>query len=140
MSQSDSYDVRVQAYLAALTDAQLEGGRSALQLAVQYDIPAAEAQQLATLVNRVDAAFEDVAPTAQFRATLRSDLIGEADAAGMFGQVRSLPPRIQIAAGVALIAAMTLLGRRRLAGEMQNLLQQWREAQPTESAGEVVTQ
>ncbi|MEM6282775.1 MAG: hypothetical protein AAF787_11320 [Chloroflexota bacterium] len=137
MTQLDPHEVRVQDFLADLTDAQLAGNADALRLAARYDIPAAEAQALATTVNRLDVAFVDVTPSTKFRAKLRSELVVEPTAEGMVGRMRNLPPRIQIAAGVALIAAMTLLGRRRLAGEMQNLLKHWRDNTSTEGAGEV---
>ncbi|MEL6150450.1 MAG: hypothetical protein AAFU54_25820 [Chloroflexota bacterium] len=137
MTHVDSYDTRVQDFLADLTDAQLNGHADALRLAARYGIPAADAQALATTVNRLDAALVEVAPSTKFRANLRNELLSESSAEGMIVRVRNLPPRIQIAAGVALIAAMTLLGRRRLADEMQNLLRHWRDAQSTEGAGEV---
>lgn len=121
------YEARVQDFLAALTAARLDGKLDLWELAVRYDIPAAEAQSLATMVQHLDAAFEDVAPSSQFKKQLRQELIGEAEPESVFQRVLNLPPRLQWAAAVALVAAMALLGRKRLMGEARNLLTQVRE-------------
>ncbi len=125
MSQLSSYETRVQDFLDALTQATQQGNPNVLMLAARFDIPAAEARSLAQTVQRLDAAFVEVSPSAEFREQLKSDLVGEAPARGVFGRVRNLPPRLQVAAAVALFAAMTLLGRRRLMSEARALLDQF---------------
>ncbi len=131
MSQSSPYDVRVQDFLTALTDAHLSGKRrpDMWKLAVQYDIPAAEAQTLAQLVLQLDAAFEEVAPAASFKQELRQKLTGEVQPKSVFGQARHVPPRFQVAAAAGLVVALAFLGRKRLAVRVRQLLPQLRDAQ-----------
>jgi hypothetical protein len=121
------YEARVQDFLAALTEAELNGKPNLWELAVRYDIPAAEAQSLARMVRSLDAAFEDVRPSSQFKKQLRQELIGETETENVFRRVLNLPPRLQWAAAVALVAAMALLGRKRLVGEARSLLDQVRK-------------
>jgi hypothetical protein len=133
MSQLESYEVRVEDFLAALTDATLHDEADLWELAVRYDVPAAEAQRLAQMVNRLESTFVDVSPSSQFRGSLRQQLVGTPAPQGMFGRVRNLPPRLQIAAAVALLAAMALLGRRRMTQEAGELLQQVRGASSSQA-------
>ncbi len=130
MVSQDTYEMRVEGFLDALTDDTLDGETDLWELAVRYDIPAAEAQSLAGLVTKMDTVFdEDVAPSKSFKQQLRLELTGEPDVEGMFARWQKLPLRLRIAAGVALFAALTLLGRKRMLAQTRTVLAQLRTAQ-----------
>lgn len=130
MSHSSSYDVRVQDFLAALTDEHLGSRRKPdlWELAVRYDIPAAEAKDLAALVTSLDAALQDVAPDAHFKQHLRDELMGYEEAVSVIARFGNLPLRLQIAAIAALVAAFALLGRKRVAAQLRQLMPAIRES------------
>lgn len=125
MPQSDKYEVRLKYFMADLTEQHFDGQLDVPTLATYHDIPIGEASAYAHLVGRIDHTLIDVAPPAQFKKQLRADLVGD-EPSGMFTRLRKLPPRLQVAAIIALLAAMALLGRRRFFGEAQKLLAQVR--------------
>lgn len=126
MTQSDKYEVRLKYFMADMTEDVLNGQDADIHgLAIYHDIPVQEAQAYSGLVSRLDSTLVDVQPSAQFKKQLRSELVGE-ETSTVLQRLRKLPPRLQLAAGIALFAAMALLGRRRFAGEAQRLLGQFR--------------
>ena len=64
-----------------------------------------------------------VDPSPQFVRRLRQDLMGT-DTSNVLVKVRRLPPRVQIAAGLALMAGVFILSRRRGAGERETAPQE----------------
>jgi len=136
MSQHTPYPTRIQNFLDAL-DADIDTDIGVL--AQRHDIPAVEAHALAHTIRRLDAALVPIVPDEGFRARLKADLLGEPPVSGVFGRVRNLPPRLQVAAAVALFAAMTLLGRRRLMSEAGDLIDLFRDGPQEGGEVEVVT-
>jgi hypothetical protein len=131
VSSQDTHEMRLEGFLDALTDDTLDGETDLWGLAVRYDIPAAEAQSLADLVTQINTAFddEDGGPSKAFKQQLRLELTGEPDVEGMFARWQKLPLRLRIAAGVALLAALTLLGRKRMLAQTRSVVAQLRRAQ-----------
>lgn len=125
MSYLNSPDERAQNFLAAVTEAVLEGEADVRALAQRYDIPIAEAESLASMVRSLEDAFVDVSPSRRFKRDLRAQLIEETQP-GMLGRLQNLPPRVQIAAVVAIVMVMALLGRRRMLAETTNILENLR--------------
>lgn len=136
MSATTPYEVRIREFASDATEAMLDGHVNIRALARRHNISLSEARELTEMVRHLESALVDVKPSTQFKRRLRADLIG-APPKGLLSRLRSLPPRLQIAAVVAIIAAMALLGRRRMAGEAARLLSQLRasstEAPPPEA-------
>jgi hypothetical protein len=119
MSENTSHEKQMKALLSDLTDAIFVGD-DPTRLMSGYDVSADEFNDYTRMVERLDWLFVDVAPSAHFKRTLRADLMGEPQL-GMFGRLRKLPPRLQWAAAVALLAAAALLGRKRFSAEFRRL-------------------
>lgn len=132
-------DVRKQDFLIEMTDAVLSGDQDALhQLTLRYDVSADEVIAFDDLIRRLEMAYDEaVVPTAAFKRDLKTELLGSPSPSTLLERLRNLPPRLQIAAGIALLAAMTLLGRRRLGAEFTRLLQQWRTVSAQRDSAEV---
>jgi hypothetical protein len=102
----------MQDMLAAVTDAMLTGG-SVDRILKQYNLPKQEVATFLTLITLLHRTIVGVKPSRRFAQRLKQDLMG-APRMGVIGQIRYLPPRVQIAAGVAVVAGFLLLARRRL--------------------------
>ncbi|MFQ3565997.1 MAG: hypothetical protein SNJ59_03270 [Aggregatilineales bacterium] len=109
-----SSDLHLQNLISALTDAILVDQTDLDMLYQQYNVPRAEVESLLQLIQRLHVALVGVQPSRRFVQRLRQDLIGQSQW-NLVNRVRYLPPRVQIAAGIALIAGFMLLSRRRLA-------------------------
>ena len=99
--------------LSAVSDALLAGNKNVDAIVAQYDVPRKQVDSLVTIIRRLHVALVGAQPSHQFVSRLKQDLMG-APAQTVFSRVRSLPPRVQIAAGIALLAGFMLLQRRRM--------------------------
>ncbi|MFZ4816102.1 MAG: hypothetical protein ACOYL5_16320 [Phototrophicaceae bacterium] len=119
------YEAREEAFLDALTDLLPVYDHKHLRtLALDYDIPLEDAQALAELVLGLDSAFPVTEMSSQFKAHLRTELIGKPQAQGVIGRLVKLPLRLQIAALLAIVAVLALLGRKRVAAQLRRLIPQ----------------
>lgn len=108
MSTPQPDDARTEAFLAALTDALLAGSADPGALAAQYSMPRAQAESYARTISALQAALVPVQPSRRFVRLLRQDLIGPENTS-VVASVRSLPPRVRLAAGLALLAGFALI-------------------------------
>ncbi len=100
--------------LSAVTDALLVDERTNLdQIVNRYAVPRREVEGLVGLIRNLHVTLVGAQPSRRFVNRLRSDLVGT-QRANIVARVRYLPPRVQIAAGIALVAGFMLLSRRRL--------------------------
>lgn len=100
--------------LSAVTDALLADEHADLdQIVTRYAVPRQEVEGLVGLVRKLHVALVGAQPSRRFVNRLRNDLVGM-KRANIVSRVRYLPPRVQIAAGIALVAGFMLLTRRRL--------------------------
>jgi hypothetical protein len=100
--------------LSAVTDALLADERTNLDHIVnRYAVPKNEVEGLVGLVRKLHMTLVGVQPSRRFVNRLRNDLVGT-HRTNIVNRVRYLPPRVQIAAGIALVAGFVLLNRRRL--------------------------
>ena len=131
-SNSPSHEVRVKHFLSDATDDYLAGvldNEVLVALAQSYELTEAEASQLLVMVKQLAFTFDvEVTPDADFKKQLYKDLTGKQPS--LFERIGNLPPRLQIAGGVALLAMLAVFGRRRFFKEAGPLLQQWRDIQP----------
>lgn len=112
-SPSSNSDNHLQNLLAAVTDAILADENDIDRIVARYAVPRSEVQAFVNLIHRLHIAFVGVRPSPRFAQRLKLELMG-VNQKGVIQRVRYLPPRVQIAAGVALIAGFMLLQRRRL--------------------------
>jgi len=99
--------------LAAYTDAMLANHDDVEEIVGFYQIPRGDVEGILGLIRRLQGAFIYVHPSKRYVRRLRVDLVGEPQPS-VINTIRYLPPRVQIAAGVALLAGgMMLLSRRR---------------------------
>jgi type VI protein secretion system component VasF len=117
---------KVNDVLAAATDAILAGGNVDAVLN-RYDVPRTELEGLLKLITRLHVALVGVKPSKRFAHRLKQDLMG-APRASVITRIRHLPPRVQIAAGVALLAGFMLIARRRLINDARQLPAESQEA------------
>ncbi len=103
---------QIEDMLSALTDA-LVGAGDVDQVARRYGVSRAEVLGFIVLIERLHRALVGVKPSHRFAHRLRQDLMG-APRMNVLARIRKLPPRVQIAASVALVATFLLLARRRL--------------------------
>ncbi len=103
--------------LAAMTDAILEEDANLDQLVSRYAIPRAEIEGFIRLIRRLHLTLVGVHPSRRFAYRLRQELLDQPEW-NVINRVRFLPPRVQIAAGVALLAGFMLISRRRLLSEL----------------------
>jgi hypothetical protein len=87
-------------------------------LAQRYGMARGELDKYVVLIDNLHHALMVVKPSDRFAQRLKQDLMG-APHMGVITRIRSLPPRVQIAAGLALMAGFTLLMRRRLLSDTQ---------------------
>jgi hypothetical protein len=113
MSNPNLSDVQLQNLMATLTDDLLAGDSDANMLAERYRLGSEEARSLLELIEQMNRSFVPVQPSERFVRRLHQDLIG-GESSNVLVRVRKLPPRVQLAAGLALMAGFVLLSRRRL--------------------------
>jgi type VI protein secretion system component VasF len=106
-------DSPISALLSALTDALLDDRGSLDQIISRYNVPRRDAESMVGLIRKLSVVLVRVRPSRRFVQQLKLELTGVSQH-GVFQRVRFLPPRVQIAAGVALLAGFMLLSRRRL--------------------------
>ncbi len=106
--------------LSAVTDALLADDRTNIdQIVNRYAVPRKEVEGLVGLVRKLHLTLVGAQPSRRFVNRLRNDLVG-AKRSNIVNRVRYLPPRVQIAAGIALVAGFMLLSRRRLIDDAQH--------------------
>ena len=118
MSYSGTSDTHLEDLLAAVTDALLAEDDNVDAILVQYNVPRAQFEGAVYLIRRLHVALVGVHPSRRFVRRLRVDLIGQ-QGNPIVNRIRYLPPRVQIAAGVALLAGFMILSRRRLVADAE---------------------
>lgn len=107
-NQSDLQDL-----LAAVTDALLDEEKHLDHILRQYNTSPQQAAGFITLIQRLQRTLVGVQPSKRFVRRLKQDLIA-IEQYNVITRVRRLPARVQIAAGIALIAGFMLISRRRV--------------------------
>lgn len=107
-NQSDLQDL-----LAAVTDALLAEEKHLDHILRQYNTSPQQAAGFIMLIQRLQRTLVGVQPSKRFVRRLKQDLIA-IEQYNVITRVRRLPARVQIAAGIALIAGFMLISRRRV--------------------------
>lgn len=114
MSSSPSNnETHLQNLLNAVTEAIFADERDLDRIVAEYAVPRGEVEVFANVIRRLHLTLVGVAPSRRFATRLKMDLLGISQR-DVIQRVRFLPPRVQIAAGVAVLAGLMLLQRRRL--------------------------
>jgi hypothetical protein len=108
--------------LAAVTDALLKEGDDIDAILSRHQVSRSEYEGVIKVLTRLHVVLVGVRPSRIFVQRLKQDLIGTPQR-GFVAQLRHLPARVQIAAGVALVAGFMLLTRRRLVMDQQEASQ-----------------
>lgn len=103
----------LQNLLSAVTDAILAEEANLDSILNQYQVSHEQVTGFVSLIYNLHQALVGVQPSKRFVRRLKQDLIATGNV-NMLGRVRRLPPRVQIAAGVALVAGFMLISRRRM--------------------------
>lgn len=119
MSSNVNSESHLQDLLSAVTDAILADDRDLDRIVDRYGFSRREIEGTLDLIRRMHVILVGVRPSPRFAQRLRAELLG-ASQRGVIQRVRYLPPRVQIAAGVALLAGFMFLSRRRLRLEDEN--------------------
>lgn len=110
-------ELELQNLLAAVTDALLADNQTDIDMAMgRYPGPRAEVEGLVGLIRHLHTVLVGQAPSKRFVRRLKHDLVG-ANSRNLMARVRYLPPRVQIAAGIAVIITFMFITRRRLLDE-----------------------
>jgi hypothetical protein len=118
-------DTHLQDLVSAVTDALLAGDRNIDAIISRYPVSRAQVNGLVNIIRGLHVTLVGAQPSQQFVTRLRQDLMGE-PVPSVITRIRRLPPRVQIAAGIALLAGFMLIQRRR----MQEYARQERRIQP----------
>ncbi len=94
--------------LSAMTDAVLRGERDLNRIARRYNVPQADVERLTPMIYALKDAVRSERPSPHFTRKLKRDLMGAPEYT-LVERVRYLPPRVQIAAGVAVGTAFGVL-------------------------------
>lgn len=106
-------DLELQNLISAVTDALLADQNGNIDTIVgRYAVPRDEVDSLVGLIRNLHLTLVGAQPSQRFVKRLRHDLVGSNR--NLVARIRYLPPRVQIAAGIALVAGFIILNRRRL--------------------------
>jgi hypothetical protein len=111
---SEQPNTQMENLLAVLTEAIFAEEGDIERIISSYSVSRAEVEGFVKIVRRLHTAIVGVRPSRRFVHGLRQDLMGQPHW-NVISRIRYLPPRVQIAAGIALIAGFMLLSRRRMA-------------------------
>lgn len=113
-------DLELQNLLSAVTDAMLAEKNGDLDTIIgQYAVPRTEVDSLIGIIRRLHITMVGAQPSRRFVHRLKTDLMGTPDR-NVVARIRYLPPRVQIAAGIALVAGFMLLSRRRMMEDVRS--------------------
>lgn len=110
-----SNEVKLQDLLSEFTDALLDGQetRQLEQIVFGYDAPEDEVTRFTLMIRQLQQVFVTREPSDKFVKRLKQDLTGQKND-GLLERLRYLPARVQVAAGVAVVAGFMLITRRRI--------------------------
>jgi hypothetical protein len=113
-------EIQIQELLSAVTDALLADEQVDFDTIIsRYSVPRATVEGLVGIIQRLHMVMVGEQPSRRFVRRLKQDLIGMPDQTVVW-RIRHLPLRVQIAAGIALVAGFMLLTRRRMLEEVKH--------------------
>ncbi|MBZ0280852.1 MAG: hypothetical protein K8L97_08925 [Anaerolineae bacterium] len=110
-------DLQLENLLSAVTDALLaEEGQNLDLIVGRYAVPRSEVEGLVGIIRRLHVTMVGAQPSRRFVRRLKHELVGMPNT-NVVARIRYLPPRVQLAAGIALVAGFMLITRRRMMDE-----------------------
>ena len=110
-------DAKMRNYLADVTDA-LQVGDDVDVIREQHGISGQTSEEFTKLITRLNQAYVEVTPSAEFSQRLKAELLHE-QKSGLVWRIRRLPARVQFAASAALLGGFMLILRRTVSGATQ---------------------
>lgn len=104
----------LQNLLDAVTEAIINDGQDLDDIVQRYAVPRADVEGLIKVIRRLHVVLVGVRPSRRFAQRLRQELMGQHQR-NVINRLRYLPPRVQIAGGIVLVAGFMLISRRRYA-------------------------
>ncbi len=104
-------DHQIETLLDVITEALLAEQYDIDHIVREYDVPESRVNGLVDLIHDLRDLLFTQPVSDDFVKRLKEDLIGKKD--GVFDRLRYLPGRVQIAAGLTLVAGFMLISRRR---------------------------
>jgi hypothetical protein len=121
MSRTENQETQFENLLDAITDALLHDQDDVNKIVARYPVPATRLDGLVDLITRLNIALTPQQPRDRFVHQLKRDLVGQQS--GLLARLRYLPGRVQIAAGLAVIAGGLMLVSRRRGFDIQDAIQ-----------------
>jgi len=121
MSHIENQETQFENLLDAITDAVLHNPDDVRAVIARHPVPATRLDGLAELIARLNATLTPQQPQDRFVRQLKRDLVGQQS--GLLARLRYLPGRVQIAAGLAVIAGGLMLFSRRRGFEIPDTIQ-----------------
>ena len=109
-------EVQMNEILSELTDAIIHDMGDVDAVMGRYPVDHSAADELMPLIQRLHVNLQPVEPSARFSRQLRSELQGAPQRSGLLARLRRLPARVQMAAGLALVAGALLVIVQRIVG------------------------
>jgi hypothetical protein len=107
-------DSRTDDLVDSLTDALFTDAQDLTPIMNRYGVAYAQVSDIVPIVRRLRGSMIRVRPSRRYVYRLHRQLVGApVRSHGMIARVRYLPPRVQIAAALALVAGAMLIVRRR---------------------------
>jgi len=106
----------LQNLLSAVTEAIINDEQDLDVIISRYSVPRADVEGLMNVIKHLHILLIGVRPSRRFAQRLRQDLMGQQQR-NVINRLRYLPPRVQIAGGIVLVAGFMLLSRRRFASD-----------------------
>ncbi|HEX2908437.1 MAG TPA: hypothetical protein VHO69_16305 [Phototrophicaceae bacterium] len=111
-------ELQIQDLLSAVTDALLADAANVDMIVAQYAVPRSEVDSFVGIIRRLHVALVGAQPSRRFVRRLKNDLIGVSNQ-NVVSRIRYLPARVQIAAGIALVAGFMLFTRRLMVDDIK---------------------
>lgn len=108
-------DTQLEDALTVLTDTLMSGSGEAGMRRVSRAFDRAMVEPYIPLLLDLQHAYEPVVPSSRFIRQLHEDLIGEPER-GLIAKARSMPPRVQFAAGAVAVLSVVLIVIRWMSG------------------------
>lgn len=129
-SKKVASDLELQNLLFAVTDALLTDDVQDIDAIVShYAVTRTKVDRLIGMIRRLHVRLVGAQPSRRFVRRLKHDLVEQPQNENVVNRMRYLPPRVQIAAGIALIAGFMLLSRRRMVEESRSEIREIRNLQ-----------
>lgn len=123
MTHTQPTDTQMEDLLNSITEALFNEDCDLDEIISRYEIPRNSVDSFIELIHGLRLSLKPAQPSNEFVKSLKKELVGK-ESSDVFSRLRGMPGRVQIAAGIALVAGFLLISRRRILGEDEALQNQ----------------